>query len=65
METVTKATDGEALKEGEKSDVAASSNDSKLVESKITNVEKKVSASDDEEIEEEEERSWRRGYDGE
>mgnify|MGYP003430655947 CR=1 FL=1 len=48
-------------------DVGASSNenDTKMIdESKITtDLEKKGSASDDEEIEEE--RSWRRGYDGE
>lgn len=49
-------------------DVGASSNenDTKMIdESKITTdlLEKKGSASDDEEIEEE--RSWRRGYDGE
>lgn len=44
---------------------ASSNDDTKMIEeSKITaGLEKKGSASDDEEIEEE--RSWRRGYDGE
>lgn len=52
--------------ENDKNEVAASSNDEKFnAESKISElVDKKASASDDEDIEEEE-RSWRRGYDGE
>lgn len=55
--------------EVEKKDIdvggASSNEDTKMIEeSKITiDSEKKGSASDDEEIEEE--RSWRRGYDGE